>query len=358
MDAYRVIAGWGKFFAVDDFRALDTRLLQQRRSEDVQRRVYQAQCTVTRDVPGATELKLQCTSDAIDARGVNLAGRFDHIGSGRIDWLNLGPAGQVRDILIEGEGAKRVGSEYVWRGVLKKAALAARLPDGRALESVEIRWPAQGQEDKGSKSTQARFEVTVIDDFASVRQAVRQLLAKQPALFDNLPLARATLMRALFSELGMPERSWCCFDEAGMPPAMLDPPAVSASAVAKREWQPFFHYCAMCHLTNEQFPPNFLSGDAARVAESLRQCAPRMLVRLSAWGTPVDQRIKSPMPPATALQTLGTTTQRWAASEELERLRAYLEGLSRRDGQPTDVGELLKAGYEALPGCLPAAHTR
>jgi hypothetical protein len=201
-------------------------------------------------------------------------------------------------------------------------------------------------------------KVAAIDDFAPVRHAVGRLLAKQPSLFDNVPLARANLMRALFSELGMPERSWCCVDDADMPPAMLDPPSASASALATRELQPFLHYCAMCHRTHEQFPPNFLAGDAAQVDENLRQCAPRMLVRLSAWRTASEQRVKSPMPPATFLQAPGTTTQRWAGSEELDRLRAYVERLSRREGQPSDVGELLKDGYEALPRCLPAArHT-
>ena len=59
------------------------------------------------------------------------------------------------------------------------------------------------------------------------------------------------------------------------------------------------------------------------------------------------------MPPETALPALGMTTRRWASSEELELLRGYVEELSRREGKPSDVGELLKDGYEALPRCLP-----
>jgi hypothetical protein len=141
-----------------------------------------------------------------------------------------------------------------------------------------------------------------------------------------------------------------------MPSAQLDPPEVNAGAIGKREWQPFFRYCGLCHLAREQFPPNFLAGDANQVAENFRRCAPRMLVRLSAWHTPAEQRVKSPMPPATALPGLGTTTHRWADSEELEQLRAYVEELSRRDGQPSTVAELLKKGYEALPRCLPVAN--
>ena len=154
----------------------------------------------------------------------------------------------------------------------------------------------------------------------------------------------------------MSERSWCCVDDTDMPIPATDPPEANASAVQNPELQPFFRYCATCHLTRERFPPNFLSGTANQVADSLRRCAPRILVRLSAWSTPVGQRVKSPMPPAMALHALGTTPQRWTDSAELERLRGYVERLSRTEGMPSDLGDLLKDGYEALPQCLPAAN--
>ena len=352
LDASRFITGWAKFFTADDFRALDAHLLQQGKSDGAQRSVYRGQCTGLRGAPGTRGFKLECASDASVARGVHLAGRFDDTGSGRIDWLNFGPAGQVRDVLLDGS-VQRTGAENRMRAIPTMKGLAARLPDGRALESIEIRWLAETAEEKQSRPMEARVEVTVIDDFALARRAVDRLLAKQPALFDGAPLARASLMRALFSELGMAERSWCCLDDAGMPPAALDPPDVSASALAKPELRPLIHYCAMCHLTHEQFPPNFLSGDPNRVAENLRQCAPRMLVRLSAWWPQTGQRVKSPMPPETALPALGMATQRWVHSEELEQMRSYVEELSRREGKPSDVDELLKDGYEALPRCLP-----
>ena len=80
-----------------------------------------------------------------------------------------------------------------------------------------------------------------------------------------------------------------------------------------------------------------------------------MLVRLSAWGTPADQRVKSPMPPAMFLQALNIPAQSWAGSEELELLRDYVRELAQQGGRPSDVDELLKDGYEALPRCLPDA---
>jgi hypothetical protein len=356
MDSHRFIAGWAKFFAKNDFRTLDAHLVRQAGNESIQRSSYQAHCVALRNVPAATEFKLHCSTDRAVANSIDLEGRFDTVRNGHLGWITFGSAGQVRDLAFETEGAQRSGSDYVLRGVLKANGLAARLPDGRVLAGAEIRWPATASEERPSKSSDVHFQVVLLDDFALVRQGVRRLLAKQPSLFDDAPLVRPSLMSALFSELGMAERSWCCVDDADMPPPMLDPSEANASALEKREWQPFFQYCAMCHLTHEQFPPNFLSGDATHVADNLRQCAPRMLVRLLAWRTPVEQRVKSPMPPATAMHALGTTTRQWANSEELEVLRAYLEGLTRQAGLPSDPGELLKHGYEGLPKCLSDAN--
>jgi hypothetical protein len=352
LDANRFVTGWAKFFAADDFRALDAHLLRQRNSDNAQRSVYRGLCTRVRDAAGTRGFKFQCAGNASIVHGVHLAGHIEDSGSGRIDWMNFGSAGQVRDVALDGS-IQRAGSQYSMRAVPKRKGLEARLSDGRAVERVEMRWLAETPEAKQSRPLEVTVEVTVIDDFGLARRAVDRLLANQPALFDGAPLARASLMRALFSELGMTERSWCCIDDTGMPPAALDPPQVSASALAQPELRPFIHHCAMCHLTNERFPPNFLSGDANRVAENLRQCAPRMLVRLSAWRPRTGQRVKSPMPPETALAALGTTTQRWARSEELEQMRGYIEELSRREGKPSDVGGLLKDDYEALPRCLP-----
>jgi len=348
MDAYPLIAGWTKFFATDDFHAIDAHLLQQG-TADAQRTVYRAKCSAVPDAPAAASFKLQCASDGSVRHGINLAGRFNSGGGGRIDWVTFGPAGQIRDVDLNGASA-RVGSEYVLRAAPKRRGFAARLPDGRALASLEIHWTPAGP----SEPIEARVEAVVLDDFARVRKAVDRLLATQPALFDGVPLVRANLLRALFTELGMSERTWCCVDDGDMPPAMLDAAEVNPSAFERPELQPFFHSCGLCHLSNERSPPNFLSGDALEVADNLRRCAPRMLVRLSAWHTPIGERIKSPMPPVTAVQALGTLPQRWARSDELELLRNYVKKLSRQEGRPTNVDELLKDGYEALPACLPA----
>jgi hypothetical protein len=355
LDSTRIIGGWARFFAADDFRALDAHLVRQADRQRHQRAVFRARCTASRDGPGKSGLTLQCARDVAATQGATLAARVEASGTGRIDWITFGPAETLRDLVIAGESAQSAGAWHVLRTAPEKDGLAARLPDGRVLASIEIRWLAGVRGANPSRSVDAQFEAVVLDDFAMVRGAVDRLLEQQPALFDDGPLVRARLMRALFSELGMPQRSWCCIDDTGMPPAMLDTPEVDATAIAAPALQPFFRYCAMCHLTHERFPPNFLTGNARQVEDTLRQCAPRMLVRLSAWRTPVEQRIKSPMPPATALRALGTTAQRWAQSEELDQLRAYLENLSPAQRQP-DAAGASRPGYEALPPCLPPLH--
>jgi len=356
MDSRRFVAGWAKFFAIDDFRTLDAYLIRQGRRESIGRSVYRARCNASRDLLRAREFTLECTSDTSAANYVALGGRFGEAGDGGIRWLNFGAAGRVTDAVFDGGSVQRLGTDRVLTAVPKKKEVGVRLSDGRALESVEIRWHAAATNDRDVAPTEAHVAVVVVDDFALVRQAIDRLLQTQPWLFDSAPLARANLMRALLLELGSKERSWCCVDSLDMPPAELDAAEASASAIAAPGSQPFFRYCANCHLTHEQFPPNFLWGEDAQVRENLRQCAPRMLVRLSAWRTPADQRVKSPMPPALFLRRLGLAAG--AQSEELELLREYVEGLVVRDGRSSDVKELLKDGYEALPQCLPPRAVR
>jgi len=77
-----------------------------------------------------------------------------------------------------------------------------------------------------------------------------------------------------------------------------------------------------------------------------------MLVRLAAWQALPEERTKTPMPPATAIQALGMAMSQWASSAELEQMRRHIEALTREQGHPTEMAQLLKDGYETLQGCL------
>jgi hypothetical protein len=326
--------------------------------------VYRAQCRVAREASSA-ELNLQCTANPRSDTSVNLVAHVDQRGKSRIDWMNFGPAGTLRDVVLTGSPAQSTDAGYVLRLVPKKAALTTRLPDGRRLAQVEIRWDGETEQSAATQGA-PQIEAMVVDDFAPVYRAIDRLLEQQPELFDGVALMRARLMPALLAELSTagksspekqlpgknsPANTWCCVNASAMPPPVLDAPEVDVAAVSDEKLQPFFRYCASCHFTGERFPPNFLSGKAHQVAKNLRHCAPRLLVRLSAWKTPADERVKTPMPPATALPELGMSAQQWADSEALEQLRGYVEQLAHAPGQPGSLPE----NYEALPACLPPA---
>ena len=353
MDTTRLISGWADSFAQNDFRTLDRVLVQRANKAGAQRFTYGAQCTARRS--SASMLNLTCTADPRAERTVNLVAHIEANGSGRIDWMNFGAAGTLRDVDLTASPPQAADAEHVLRAAPKKVAPTTRLPDGRRLASVEIRWPASVK-----KASEPQFEAIVIDDFAPVNRAIDQLLQDQPALFDNVPLMRARLMPALLSELGALEKTapaadWCCVNGTAMPAAMIEGPEVDPAAMSNEKLQPFYRYCAMCHFTAERFPPNFLSGKASTVSENLRRCAPRMLVRLSSWITPEDKRVKSPMPPATALPELGVNAEQWATSNELEQLRAYVEQLAQAAGPSSEDPAAVQEGYEGLPSCLPPA---
>jgi hypothetical protein len=348
MDAQPLIAGWSAFFATDDFRTLDAYL--QQHGTSARHSVHRARCSVAWKATSGKGFSLDCAGDTTALDPVHLAGWFDGHARGRIEWLNLGPAGEVRDLQLEGATAQQPDARVASFVIAQHNGLSRRLRDGRSIAGIALRWPADV-----TAADEVSVEVTVVDDFAEVRDAIERLLAGQASLFDSTPLARARIMPALFSELRMRSRTWCCVDDSGaIAPAAIDPAEHNTNAFAQDDLQPFFHHCGTCHLTREAAPPSFLAGDAEQVSANLRQCAARMLVRLSAWRARPEQRVKSPRPPATAILASGDAIDHWAAGAELKSLRTAVEALARAQGQSTNIAELVRDGYEALPRCLPA----
>lgn len=179
--------------------------------------------------------------------------------------------------------------------------------------------------------------------------AGRSLLADQP-------IPRAGLVAALLTALGeaprkIPPPLW--------PPARLEspasPPNSTAGGPVPAALAGFHAWCAACHLSAERFPPNFLHGPAAGLEARIRQCAPRIYVRLAMARRAPAERDKTPMPPETLLPAFRTHAAAWAASPE----RAALEGavaarLKAESGRDPDLEALLAGGYEALRPCLVA----
>ena len=118
--------------------------------------------------------------------------------------------------------------------------------------------------------------------------------------------------------------------------------------------QSFYPYCAACHQSAETFPPNFLSGSRTQVAAALRQCAPRLSVRLSMPDLAAEQRDKTPMPPESLLPAFASDSASWRASPTRAALLAQVgEWLRAENAQTPKLAQLLAEGYEALRPCLP-----
>ena len=208
--------------------------------------------------------------------------------------------------------------------------------------------------DEGSVLVELRQE------FAAVEQAVAALAAGPggPALFGPRPFPREKLFAALFAQLGAPAVDPCCQAAERLPAPRLEIPAAlpgrPATVPMEAAVQGFYPYCAACHQSAETFPPNFLSGSSAQVNARLRQCAPRLYVRLVMADLTPEQRDKTPMPPESLLPAFATDIAGWRASPVRAALLAQVgDWLRSESGHTPNLKQLLADGYEALRPCLP-----
>ena len=177
-------------------------------------------------------------------------------------------------------------------------------------------------------------------------------------LFAARAIPRESLLAVLLAELGAPAPKPCCQAAQNLPAPRLEVPSAAlgnlVSAPVEPTLQAFYPYCATCHQTAETFPPNFLAGNGAQVAARLRQCAPRLYVRLAMADLPPEQRDKTPMPPESMLPAFATHSDRWRNSAARKTLLAQVgDWLRAETGRSPNLNEMLAGGYEALRPCLP-----
>jgi hypothetical protein len=239
----------------------------------------------------------------------------------------------------------------VWRFTPRLDGRQPRTADGDALASLAFR-RAAGQPEAGEAIVDVR------EDFAAAGQAMAAL-AESPSgetLFAPTSIPRASLFAALLARLGSPAAAGPVV--AGLPPPRLEVPAAipgsGADTPVDNSIQGFFPYCAACHQSAETFPPNFLTGSGPQVQARLRQCAPRLYVRLAMADLPAAQRDKTPMPPESMLPAFATDAAGWKNSPARAALLAQVgTWLRAENGRPPQLDELLASGYEALRPCLP-----
>jgi len=239
----------------------------------------------------------------------------------------------------------------VWRFTPRQDGRLPRTADGDALAGLAFRRTA-GQPEAGEVSLEVR------EDFVAADRAIAAL-ADSPAgemLFGPTAIPRTNLFAALLARLGADTRPPIV--AAALPPPRLEVPAAIPGSVAatpvETTIQGFFPYCAACHQSAETFPPNFLTGSGPQVQARLRQCAPRLYVRLAMADRAHDQRDKTPMPPESMLPAFATDAAGWKNSPARAALLAQVgDWLRAESGRPPNVDELLAGGYEALRPCLP-----
>ena len=230
----------------------------------------------------------------------------------------------------------------------------ARTAEGQVLARLSFR-PKSGEPDAGEVVLDIR------EDFAAVEQAL-SALAESPQgekLFGATAIPRADLFASLLASLGTTQPQTCCKAADSLRPPRLEVPAAVPGNTANTPMdagvQGFYPYCATCHQSAETFPPNFLSGNGAQVAARLRQCAPRLFVRLAMADQVPDQRDKTPMPPESMLPAFATDVAGWKNSPARVALLAQVsDWLRAENSHPPSLNELLAGGYEALRPCLPA----
>ena len=288
--------GLAELIADADVRELDAALT--RRAATARRRAYTATCSMAGE-------RYECAGE-VALRG----------SATTIDMLSF--------------GGEPLTNYAIGNGVVSSRGQRARTPGGDAIERVAVRRAGAG----------GRATVTVIEDFAPVRAALASLAR------DDAPFSR-TRMRAA---LGLDTRGACCEDAAGLPAPQEDAEPESVPSAAATAFQT---HCARCHRTTERFPPNFLSGDAARVDANLAQCAPRIYVRLAMWQTRPTARDKVPMPPPLASRD-GSPWMQTEPDPAIASLRsAVADRLRAETGLAPDAAAMLARGYENLRPCLP-----
>lgn len=359
----RLITGLAEFLTAADVRALDAALSS--KAHAAVRHRYTTPClfTATRKGSALDRVKVLCDGESLQIEG-RLYFDGETVKSGLLTRVSMPDAEEIHDVRVASGSVERRGNESTVRLDLayEDAGLRVRRSDGHAVERIELRWPATGPSGApGEFSFLGKANVAIVEDFAVVSTAVAALVQQARAgssdALSARPFRRATVVRSLQAELGMPRRAWCCEDAAGMPAARVeqgndgvprppdfDTPAEPALAL-------FYSHCAFCHQSNDRLPPNFLAGTLEQVRAKLAHCAERIYVRLDMWQLPSAQRPKTPMPPPTFEHGVDAPPH-----PDYLILRSYAARLlANQGGHVPRAEDYPLRNYEDLQPCLPAS---
>ena len=339
----QLVDGLAEFVAASDRQGLEIALAA--RPAQIVR--HQAHCRFeirasrwsVRCQPAAGETGVQLTATLEITRG--------KVSGGRLERLTLSAGGALNSVALSAVTPASGEHIALVPDILPRGA------DGNPLTRIAFQISP-------NDPTDGRVTVDFRQEFSGVEKVIMDM-AEGPdgaTLFGARPFPREQLFTGLFSRLGAPVVAACCQAADKLPPAHLEVPAVAPGSSATMPMEStlhgFYPYCAACHQSAENFPPNFLSGNATQVAAQLRQCAPRLYVRLAMADLTPEQRDKTPMPPESLLPAFATNSAGWRSSPARAALLTQVGSwLKAETGQPANLSQLLAGGYEALRPCLP-----
>ena len=331
----RFIRALASMLATADLDALDRSLTQWPVAAARER--FELNCP---SAGGAAQRHLRCAA-AAGAPSLDAILRFDGgRAAGTLVRLQVG-ALSLREIALTSAAIEQRGSERRARFQIASPGRAARLADGRALESLELAWT------ESAGTTTFSVHVALKNAFAPVERALAAMADDTRSgridVLADLPFRRATTLRALFSRLGIAGAAVCCETAPPLPAPRVEHEERAQPANVSAALAPFYRHCGPCHAAPDPSPPGFLHGNAQSVERSLMRCAARIAYRLAMWRVAPESRDKVTMPPP----SFAASWEHAPPAEDLALMRSHIARLQQSAAAKAQPA----SAYERLPAC-------
>ncbi|MCG8690167.1 MAG: hypothetical protein MI806_03055 [Minwuiales bacterium] len=222
----RLVEDLAGFLAASDISRLDSHLAALDDASALPHQAYTADCGVRPVASGGgqREIRFDCAAyrEGLAVRGYAVLHNGDVVG-GAVERIGFGERAVLTNLAIgAGNLQSRDGHAALALSLFDRATgLRARLSDGNALGPIRIVWRPDGQ-----AAMPATAEASIIRDFDLVATAVRAMArgteANESDALSAKPFRRASLMPALFEQLGIAPADWCCLADAHLPAARED----------------------------------------------------------------------------------------------------------------------------------------
>jgi dienelactone hydrolase len=360
--AMRWVHGTAERFPLADARAIDAALQAQEGASS--RRIAVACALQQRGRPRqASQVTLRCGPAQRPLLSMALSVSRQVLQRGQVGALRLRDEPtqeRLRVSTMPGSGPIAPGQEVALEFRHGLTGLSVRLGNGERVQGVRWRWPRE--DDVTRRTPLARFyaaeaELVLVDDTQPLLTALTSLLEDPSGALAGATLRPAQVLAPLRQRLGTPLRSSiCCEAVAPIAPAsaasrdevVASAAPASPAASPLGSVQRFRLACGACHAGATLAPPGFLAGNDAQALSALRQCAERIFLRLSMWQLAPEERMRSPMPPASVVRPL-----------DLAELRDLAAGwYGERHHRAPSLEALTARGYDDAAACLPSAALR